>query len=222
MNHLATAPGLAGFLACAVGPLFAAGPARATLVTSHIPTDADLLALMAEPHLVAEGRIGNNALNGTHELDLGQDTGAPATTANLVWPNGTPVEFSLSFDAGAGMATFEMGGRTLTYLPLTGFTDVFVRTRAVNAGITILIDQLVLDGEIVTDQSSAIGSGLDILRIRGGSLGDGFVLTGRATFSWGAGVPSQSQLAFQVKVGAPSDVVSVDAETWAGVKALHR
>ena len=50
--------------------------------------------------------------------------------------------------------------------------------------------------------------------------GDGFTLTGDATLTWQGSPPSQSRLAFQIKVGnAPT--VAVEEETWSAVKGLY-
>ena len=216
MIRLVPLPLLAGLLAL---PVCAWG----ALVTTHYATDQEMLDIMAEPHFVAESRIGNNALNGDIEIDLGQTTSAPDEIAHLVWPNGAPVAFTLSHD-GAGTATFTLGGESLVYDPVGGFTDVWVRARAVDAGTSIRVADLHLDGEAVLDESTALGdgSGLDILRIRGAELGDGFVLTGTATLTWTAPPPQHSRLSFQLKIGSPDNTVHVDPRTWGEVKATFR
>lgn len=210
------------FLAAALVLLALPGAASAALVVSHLASDADLFALSPTYAFIAEGRIGDRAGAATFELDLGPDTGAPAVTAQYGWTSGAVEPFSLVYDAGLGQVTFSLGGRTLVYAPLLGFTDVFVRTRAVNDGSSIVVTDLVLDGEPVGDLSSAVGAdGLDILRIQGGVLSDGFTLTGNATLSWTGTAPTQSRLAFQVKVGDVRPVPALPS-TWAKVKNLYR
>lgn len=112
----------------------------------------------------------------------------------------------------------------LSYVsPLSGFTEIFVRTRAVNADSEILVDNLVLDGENVNDNSEAIANsgGLDILWISGGTLLDGFTLSGQTTMSWIGTPPTQSRLAFQLKVGT-IQTVPVKGSTWGEVKNLFK
>jgi hypothetical protein len=191
-----------------VAPVFAALiaiaiPAGAQLMTQHLTSDAEMLSALSDTLFVGEGRIGDGLSAATFEIDLGGDTGSPATTAQYGWPNGTAVSWTLTYDNVTDLVTFTVDGISLSYVtPLDGFTDVFVRTRAVDAGTDILVDDLVLDGEVVTDQSQATGDGLDILWISGGTLFNGFTMTGRATMTWTGAMPTQSRLAFQLKVGS--------------------
>jgi hypothetical protein len=194
------------------------------LVVNHIATDAELLSLLTDTLFVAEGRIGDRGGAATFEVDLGGDTGAPATTAQYNWQSGTPVNWAVTYNHVTNLITFTVDTVVLQYTsPLAGFTDLFVRTRAVNANSDILVDNLVLDGVSVGDASSANGNldGLDILWIIGGTLSDGFTLTGRVTMTWAGTAPTQSRLAFQVKVGT-THTVGTEAATWGGVKALYR
>jgi hypothetical protein len=82
---------------------------------------------------------------------------------------------------------------------------------------------MILDGDAVGDASSADANvdGLDILWISGGDLADGFTLSGSTTMSWVGPRPTQSRLAFQVKVGTVN-TVSTSTTTWGKVKALYR
>lgn len=200
----------------------ASTPARAALSTSHLSTDADLFALAPSFDFVAEGRIGDRGGAATFELDLGPDTGAPIATDQYAWVSGQAEPFTLAYDPGLGLVTFTLGGRTLPFATPVGANEIFVRGRSANATTTIRVDQLVLDGEAVGDACLAAGSGgLDILRIEGGSLTDGFTLAGVATLSWSGTPPSQSQLAFQVKVGVAT-ATPARAETWPRLKNLYR
>ena len=47
-----------------------AGSAGATIVTSHLSSDAQLLALLSDTLFVAEGRIGDGSGAATFEIDL--------------------------------------------------------------------------------------------------------------------------------------------------------
>jgi hypothetical protein len=210
-----------------VAPVFAvllavAAPASAQLTTQHLGSDADMLSVLSDTLFVGEGRIGDGWSAATFEIDLGGDTGKPATTAQYGWPNGTAVSWTLSYDQTTNVVTFTVDGITLSYVtPLDGFTDVFVRTRAVNAGSDILVDDLVLDGAAVSDQSQAVADGLDILWISGAQLFDGFSLTGQTTMSWTGAMPTQSRLAFQLKVGKLKPVKVYGDVTWGRLKKLY-
>ncbi len=195
--------------------------ASACILTSHVAADADMLAMVQQFAFVAEGRIGDGSGAATFELDLGPDTGAPWTTAQYAWPNGTPVPFSLIYDQGADLVHFTVGATALSYTPAVGFAELFVRTRAVNAGSSILVDNLALDGVPLCDSAQAVADGLDILRVQNQPLQNGFTLTGQVTMSWTGTMPTQSRLAFQLKVATPVPVASEPA-TWGRVKATYR
>jgi hypothetical protein len=192
------------------------------LTVQHISTDAELLTLISDTIFVVEGRIGDRGGAATFELDLGQSTAAPAVTRQYNWQSGVIEPFSLVYDDATGNITFSLGGQTLVYhTPFIQFGDIFVRTQAVYAGTSIAVSDLTLDAESVGDISSATGPGLDILWISGGVLMDGFTLTGNATLAWTGTAPSQSNLAFQIKV-AKLALIGVEDGTWGGIKALFR
>ncbi len=189
---------------------------------SHIATDTELLALISDTIFVAEGRIGDLGGAATFELDLGQSTAAPYTTAQYPWISGTVEPFTLSYNSGTGLITFSLGGKVLTYMtPFPMFGDIFVRTRAVEVDRSVIVQDLVLNGQSVGDVSNAVGPGLDILWISGAALSNGFTLTGTATLAWNGAAPTQSRLAFQIKV-AKLAVVGTADESWGGIKGLYR
>lgn len=197
--------------------------ANAAIQTGHFATDAEMLALLSDSLFVAEGRIGDRGGAATFELDLGQSTAAPATQAQYPWQSGQTEPFTLAYDAGSHLVTFSLGGQVLTYV--TEFSDfgvVYVRTRAIEDGTAVSVAGLGLDGAPLGDASSAMGpGGLDILWITGGAFETGFTLAGTATLSWGTVVPTQSRLAFQIKV-ARLNTVGAETATWGGVKSLYR
>jgi hypothetical protein len=195
--------------------------AAAALSTSHLATDADLLTLQPAVDFVAEGRIGDLGGAATFELDLGASTSSPAVMVQYAWQNGVTEPFTLVYDATVGEARFTLGGHTLVYSTPLGADELFVRTRAIPAGASVAVKDMTLDGEIVGDLSQASGDGLDILRIQGGTLMDGFVLHGNAVLAWSDAPPTQSRLAFQIKVGK-AGVVGVAPETWGRIKSLYR
>jgi hypothetical protein len=204
-------------------PVLACFPvlASAQIVTSHVPDDATLRTLLPTPAFVAEGRIGDRSGAATFELDLGPDTSAPAVMAQYDWQSGVPEDFTLTYD-GVGLVTFSLGGYTLEYTPvLLDLVDIFVRARATQVATEMLVNDLVLDGEVINDQSFASPpNDPDILRIQGGVLEDGFVLTGTATMTWIGDPPRNSHLAFQIKVGEPEVTVPVAPSTWGQIKEL--
>jgi hypothetical protein len=109
---------------------------------------------------------------------------------------------------------------TLTYTtPWFDFDQVFVRTRAVNEGSSVTVSDIVIDGESVMDQSQATGNGLDNLWIQGAILNDGFTLTGNAVLTWTGAAPTQSRLAFQIKVGKLG-IVSTEESSWGRIKKI--
>ena len=194
-----------------------------SLSTTHIATDAEMLLLLSDTIFVAEGRIGDRGGAATFELDLGHDTSNPATTAQYAWQSGRLEPFTLSYNNVTGVITFTLGGVSLYYTtPFNQVGDIFVRTRAIDAGKSVSVYDLVLDGQSVGDASVANGAdGLDILWISGGTLVDGFTLTGTAVLSWTGTAPTQSRLAFQIKV-ARLRVIGIEDNTWGGIKALFQ
>ena len=196
--------------------------AASALTTQHIATDAEMLALISDTLFVAEGRIGDLGGAATFELDLGPDTGHPAQQANYAWVSGRLEPFTLTYDSATKVVTFTLGGHTLTYVtPYMQFGDMFVRTRAYNVGTSVVVNDLVLNGVNVGDQSSATGEGLDILWISEHAIANGFTLTGTAVLSWTGAPPTQSRLAFQIKVAKLAQV-GVEGTTWGGIKSLYR
>jgi hypothetical protein len=187
----------------AAAVIASAGFAHAGLVTGNLPSDAAFNALALPEVAVAEGRIGNNALNGTHELTIGQDTGAPAQTAQLIWGNGVAQAFTLTYDAGNNALEFQVGKNTLSYALGDAINGIYIRTRATNLGTGITVDNFTLNGDPIAGASATVGNGADYFFITGNQLLSGFTLTGDATLSWET-QPSQSQLAFQVKLTIPT------------------
>ncbi|MCK4773706.1 MAG: hypothetical protein KAT30_02930 [Candidatus Krumholzibacteria bacterium] len=199
-----------------------ASPAWAGLTTAHLATDAEMLAMLSDTLFVGEGRIGDGWGAATFEIDLGGDTGNPSTTAQYGWTNGTSVPWTLAYDHLTDEISFTVDGVRLYYTtPLSGFSNIFVRTRAVNSGTDIVVDNLVLDAEAVGDVSGADGdvTGLDILWISGETLANGFTLTGNTTMSWTGDPPNQSRLAFQIKVGT-LNTVKLARVTWGQFKSM--
>jgi hypothetical protein len=209
-------------------PLLCAGllasAAGAQITLEHFDNDAEVVAALTDTLFVAEGRGGDGAGAATFELDLGPDTGAPAQTAQYGWVSGQAEPFTLVYDALSSQITFSLGGRVLQYAtPYEDFGDMFLRTRAIDDGSSVVLDDLVLDGQPLGDQSAAAnpGADLDILRIGGADLSQGFSLSGTATLTWTGALPGQSRLAFQIKVAHLGTVGDEDA-SWGELKARWR
>ena len=199
------------------------GYALAEITTSHLYSDVDMVALLTDTIFVAEGRIGDLGGGATFELDLGQSTSNPAVTEQYGWQSGVQESFTLSYDAVTGLVTYSLGGKVLNYTtPFVDFGDIFVRARAVDESTSVTVTDLVIDGEVIGDFSSTTGpGGLDILWISGAPLQDGFTVTGVATLEWSGSPPSQSRLAFQIKV-AEIGYIAIEKETWGRIKNLYR
>lgn len=175
--------------------------ASAQLVATHLSSNSQLAAVLLDTSVVAQGRIGDRAASATYERSLGPSTFSPAVTGQYNWPNGSPVDFRLDFDAGLNRITFTVGGQSQQYTPLADFTDdLFIRTRAATSGSAVRIDQLILDGVSLSDSAQAANNAIDVLWIRGANLRNGFTLTGKSTMTWST-QPSNSNLAYQLKLG---------------------
>lgn len=169
-----------------------------------------------------------------HPLVL--DDGTLTTAQFDSWVKDAPVSFRLVYDMATHRATLTLtrGAATGTVTTkathdLVGdFSELFVRARAKKGRSRIVVQDLVLDGVAIADRASASvesdddrdpakrdddddeGGVVDVLRIRGGRLADGFVLTGTITMSWRKSTPKKSQLdaqfwAAMVPGGPPAD-----------------
>lgn len=218
--------------ALAVAACLAAPWSASAFTLVDVPTDAALTALLGgagEPNLsfVAEGRIGDGGGPATHELNIGISTGAPADTDQFAWASNQPIGFRLAYDGTTRQAEFAFGSGTPSVAfivpsgPRASFTDMFFRARS-SLTSSVLLSELALDGVAFGQNVSASGGGLDFLRVADGALDDGFTLTGRATFAWTGTAPTNSNLAFQIKLGdaPPIPEPSTYALMLAGLAAL--
>ena len=188
----------------------------------HYLTDAEMLADLG-PHrvAVAEGRMGNNALNGDFELDLGPDTSAPAVTRQRVWTNGQAVPFVLAYNPLIDQLTFLVGTELMVWSQPSDITELYFRAASTKAGASVTLSDLDLTGQALGVTVAANGVDKDLLRVRSASLVDGFVLTGDATFAWDpANRPLRSHLAFQIKMGSAPLVVPLPPAALGGLVLL--
>ena len=194
----------------------------AAITTVHLSSDAEMLTFLSDTLFVGEGRIGDGLGHATFELDLGRFTSSPEVTCQFDWQNGVTVPWTLTYNYMTNEVVFTAGDSVLYWVSeLTGFTDIFVRTRAVQAESHILVENLILDSEAINDSSYSVGGdGLDILWIQAASVFDGFTMSGETTMTWGPVRPSQSQLAFQIKVGKTKPTAA-QPTTWGAIKSLY-
>jgi hypothetical protein len=196
--------------------------AEAQLQTSHLATDEAAIALARANggaiRFTTEARIGSEgdaALSirllpfGDGERDkAGGDDRPPK------WPKGVPVPFSLTSDGkGVVALTVTLQGKPVTVRNardlqiVADFTDLFLRARVQGAGASLRFSDLLVNGLLVGDAAAAAapspspsdsageGKGaLDILRIAGGGLAQGFQLSGRVTADWHGSQPDDAVL----------------------------
>lgn len=192
---------------------------------------------------VAEGRIGNAATNGTHELDLGKTTNGPFVPDNSAdktqnvakqqgLSSGTSYSFTIVYNPTTPLVTYTFGSTVMEYIP-TGLVDaLLIRGRSPVSATgapnvySMALNNLKIDGNLLGQNilaNSATATGVDILLVSGSELSDGFTLTGDAVFSWLGTTPTNSALAFQIKadtvVPEPSALGALSA---AGLMALRR
>lgn len=216
----------AGLALALVAALALPGPSRAAITTRHFSTDADLLSNMIVKS-VAEGRIGDRGGAATFELDLGNTTAAPVVQHQYNWVSGQAEPFTLTYDPVTNTLTLVLGGHTLAYNPAEnlgyglGTAEMAVRGRS-NATSTVIVDNLVLNGSVIGDNMSAASGSLDVLMLDGASFAAGFTLTGLATLSWTGATPTQSNLAFQIKLGTVAHVTPATSGTWSRLRRVYR
>lgn len=183
-----------------------AAPSLASVNWNYFPEgDAGFLALTDHGNLesaVAEGRIGNNATSGTWETAIWElgGKGTPKDTAQAQWASGIAVPFSLTYD-GAGSLTYTVDGISTSWDGVAaGFTDIFIRARSVeNAAVELSSLDLAGSGLSIGDLVAA-GDGVEYLRVTRCDPFGAFRFTGQQTFTWDGPMPSNSALAYQIKL----------------------
>jgi len=228
---------MAGWLAAVASltgaVLFLASPVAAQPVTGHASSDAFLQTVFVGS--LAEGRIGDRGATEESELTLGQLY--PIQTRQLDWISGTTYDWTLSYEPGSigGAVRFSVAGSQLIMATATPFNSFFIRTSAELANSSIRVSGLSLGpapsagtgGTTIFETASpetpassfANGNGakLDVLKISGVELLQGFTLKGKVTltFDQAAVTPVGSQLVFQVFAtddGIPPGVVDSDGD----------
>ena len=177
---------------------------------------------------VAEGRIGNGATNGTWELAIWDQGGSGSIQdqAQFAFGNMQSLPFSLTWD-GSSTVTYTVGTTSVTWGAVPGgFTDIFIRARAA-ANSSMSLSNMLLDGTPLPGLT-AVGTPTNALvrylRVQNmGSDFGAFTLTGTQTFSWIGNAPTNSALAYQIKltnvIPAPASLLVVGL---AGLGAARR
>ncbi|MEM6332989.1 MAG: choice-of-anchor W domain-containing protein [Planctomycetota bacterium] len=210
---------------------FVAAPALAGGVTTQqFDTDAEINEIIVNEVFAAEGRYGNNnPSNGDWELGIWSD-GSLADQEDFEWVSGRTVDFSLSFIpvGPVNLVTFSLFDndaplvRSVDSFEDDGFDSLLLRTRATKDGSSIVLDDLKLNGELISDTSFASGDddGLGLLLLSLDGIDEGFNLDGTVTMNWGNDTPRGSHLAFQIKAVETTDLVVVPSPTAASLGLL--
>ncbi|HEY9596455.1 MAG TPA: choice-of-anchor W domain-containing protein [Cyanophyceae cyanobacterium] len=149
---------------------------------------------------VAEGRMGNNALNGDRELGINNADFQPVVQGDFIWQNGQPEDFSVAYNG--SQLSYRVGGETLVSNIFNGsVNDIYIRTRETSAS-NVRLDNLLFNGIALGDNAVSEpndSDGVDYLRLS--DISAPFTLAGNVTMSWTGSRPNHSNLAYQIKVG---------------------
>jgi len=217
--------------------LFLAGPGAAQPLTGHASSDdvLDPVSIVA----TGQGRIGAATAPDDFELGFGETAAVPFFTEQHDWVSGETYDWTLSYrqQSFGGAVEFELAGLYARMPVFIEPNSIFIRTLAELPDTGVVVDNLILGpapgsgdagltlyetADPTTAASSvAGGSGLllDILKISGVDLADGFTLRGQVTlfFENADPQPVGDQLSFQLFVaddGNPPGVIDSDGDGW--------
>lgn len=190
----------------AVAALVTVSPVLATISVGTLPGGDAQFSLLTNAgtleRAVAEGRIGNNAANGTWERAIWEFGGVGGTKAEgqSAWTSGSLVDWTFAFD-GVSTVTYTVGTSAISWNAVAGsFTDIFIRTRSARSDTTVALTELSLSGYGVLPDVISSGSGdVDYLRISSSTPFGAFSIGGKQKFEWSGSAPTNSALAYQVK-----------------------
>ncbi len=210
-----------GLAALAIGFLGAPVSANAFTLGGVINGEEAFNQLGATIDVAAEGRIGDLSGAAEHEFNIHYDEGGqtvPTEYRYFDWVSGQGEDFTLTFND--GMLTYEIGGQKLEYGITDTFNDLFIRTTARKQGNNVVVDNLMLNGQAIAENSSfACSEGCDYWNSSQylwlTDLEESFTLTGITTMTWTGDpkklrdrtAPHRSELAFQLKL---DDVIMGD------------
>lgn len=164
----------------------------------------------------AEGRSGNNALNGTFEIDIHNvNPYQILQERQFVWPNGQAVPFTVVYDPNAS------GNNKFVYTVGTGAQQQILKLDPVAAGYplnlngiwfysrtapntTLMVNDLVINGTAYGSNlgftNPAVASFVNTI-FRSPDFVNGFTISGNVTFAWTGSIPQNSALNFNFKIG---------------------
>jgi PEP-CTERM motif len=149
---------------------------------------------------VVQSRIGNNASNGTQEVDIlnADNNLLPVTQGDRVWGNNQAVNFKVEFDGSLLKYTVDTQLLSTTQFSGKPIEDLFFRVRS-TATSSMSLSNLVVNGVSVPDLIADAAGMIKYLTV--GDLGKSFTITGTSTMSWMGTRPNNSALAYQIKAG---------------------
>jgi hypothetical protein len=186
----------------------------------------DLESTNVRISFVAEGRIGDT-VDGpggrTYEVAVSESASgchSSVETANYIWRSGATVPFVLRYEPAVSSVTFSVDGIVVTHRTMVSpadLRDIFIRVRSAQPTGSLLIGDLLLDGQAVgmSVGASAVLGHPNTLHVAGGTLSDGFTLAGTATMAFPAGrrsEPRNSQLSFEIRVGKDNTAPPGDSD----------
>lgn len=164
----------------------------------------------------AEGRSGNNALNGTFELDI--HNVSPYTILSqkqFVWPNNENVPFTITYNpnaVGNNKFIYTIGTGTGQQVMLldpsaAGYPNdinaIWFYSRT-PANTTLMVSDLMINGSPFNTNLGAENPAQTTftnVSFTGTSMEDGFTITGNVRFAWTGTIPQNSGMNFNFKIG---------------------
>ncbi|WP_375446154.1 SdrD B-like domain-containing protein [uncultured Fibrella sp.] len=216
------------FVACATS--------CSTVSVTNYNITADAVAQFKYQTLSAETRYGNNATDGTHELDFNRITPATSTvsTGQYTWTSNTPNSFTFAYNpslTGQNRAVFTLssGSQTVsiqtnpqsltsgTALPLQ-FNAIQLSAQASSLlGATVDVTNLALNGNSLgttLSASSLVIGNADNAILRSSQLNQAFVLTGTITYTWlFLSPPPADGLSVNLRLGVVNDCAVIPVTT---------
>lgn len=164
----------------------------------------------------AEGRSGNNAMNGTFELDIHNIS--PYTilsSKQFVWPNNQTVPFTITYNPNA------IGNNKFVYTVGTGADQQVMQLDPTAAGYphdinaiwfysrtapntTLMVSDLTINGSPIAmnlGYENPLQAAFTNVAFSGSSLENGFAITGNVLFAWSGTIPQNSAMNFNFKIG---------------------
>ena len=167
----------------------------------------------------AEGRGGNNALNGTFELDIHNVSPYNILSSKqFIWPNDENVPFTITYNpnavgnnkfvytvgtvgVGAGQQIMQLDPEAAGYPLDINALWFYSRTPA---NTTLMVSDLVIDGTPVNmdlGHANPLQTAFTNVAFTGTLLQDGFEITGNVRFAWSGVIPQNSNMNFNFKIG---------------------